>query len=451
MPDEPQHAVRDGDYRVIYVVGKKGLYKFFPDSAHIAMMKPVDVGAGEQGYMVGYGMLTTFPPAGGVRILIPTRNTSPGGVWVLQPSGWILKNGSGGSHPLPEGWDWFKIAASPLSGNNFMVLGHKFGGDITSTGEAYPDGRFVDRDDLVSPGWITNDGGDNWFPVVMQAPYLFSGNTGGWVAWNENVYLVYDNAGRPLIFALTPGIGNFNLPGLAQWWGLTSLLQVRGAAWDGTTAQGPNYFGNTDAESAYGLTFGANGEAVMSAAWGRGVAETTVAWGAPDTPGTLPVTGAHFIGTGTTPLQSLDTLGSDHLQIVGVGADGIYYSPNYKTTPHYLVVPNFSDADKFSSVASTLDGVMAVSSTGIYRIADIASGSTPELGIATAPTRITSSRQLLRQIVGGRLPASDVLDATKLAQFVVFDGDSWTTVDGPADAAGRNLQLSLTTIAVTEG
>lgn len=458
--DLPKHAIRDGDYRVIYVVGHKGLYKYFPDANYIAMMKNIDFAGGEVGQMVGYGALTTFPPAGGVRVLIPTRDTSPGGLWILDnianaSTAWILKNGgasTGGANPLPEGWEWHGVAASPVSGKVILLLGHKIGNEITATA-MFPTGMIVDSVDNVSPMWLTIDGGDNWHPVPLPAPYLYSGNTSGWRNWDESTYLTFSDTGTPLLFALTYGVGNFDLPGLAQWWGNPTAMQVRAAAYDGVSAQGPYYFGNTDAETALGLTFGSAGEAVMSAHWGgsTGPQLTSIGWTVPNAHGTLPITGANYVGSEDVSLYSLDTIGADRLGIVGVGVDGLYYSADYRTVAPVVTVTHLAVDDLFTSCCVTLEGVVAVSSSGVYLIRDIASGTTPELQIARTPGRITSARQLLRRIIAARIPASDVLEGTNVAQFVVFDGDSWTTIDGPSDLTGRNAKLAITAIAVTEG
>lgn len=69
MPDRANHAIRDGDLPIVYISGDKGLYKFFPDSGQIALMKAV---AGDEiAYMAAYGSLTrrTLPIAIAVELV----------------------------------------------------------------------------------------------------------------------------------------------------------------------------------------------------------------------------------------------------------------------------------------------------------------------------------------------------------------------------------------------
>lgn len=55
-PDEANHAIRDGDLRIVYIAGKRGVYKLFPDSGEIFLMKGIE--ADEIAHMVGYGALS---------------------------------------------------------------------------------------------------------------------------------------------------------------------------------------------------------------------------------------------------------------------------------------------------------------------------------------------------------------------------------------------------------
>lgn len=469
MPDEPQHAVRDGDYRVIYVVGKKGLYKFFPDSAHIAMMKPVDVVGGEQGYMVGYGQLTTFPPAGGVRILIPTNaSASPGGLWILEvaepgsslPTRWVLKNGAAGANALPAGWDWWQVAASPTNGNTITMFGCS--PNTGDSGESsihataqWPDGFYQDTHNGLSPLWMTNDGGDNWFEVLLPVSYISTDN--GVNPTDARIFpftarLNYNDVNTPLLVVNVRGLTNFFgslLDGLVHWYGNPADLNVIGNDFDGTThrywaTDGIIFFGHIHTEP-FGITYGPGGEAVISGSWGDAYG-SHVGWSAdiitPPYPDAVYLPGP--------ALTSIDTIGKS-TAIVGIFGGDIYYSADYHSIEPMLVVPKLSGED-FTWLAATLEGVVAVSNSGIYLISDIVSGSTPVLQLAKQTVNLYSARQLLRRIVVGRSAWTPFTGDDGIpANFAIYDGDSWTTIDGPADLQGLNGKLSSTALTVTEG
>lgn len=79
-PDQANHAIRDGDFPIVYIAGDHGLYKYFPDSGEIYLMKGIDYEAGERGLMVGYAALTRKPPVGGILeiVIMPTVATGVG-------------------------------------------------------------------------------------------------------------------------------------------------------------------------------------------------------------------------------------------------------------------------------------------------------------------------------------------------------------------------------------
>jgi hypothetical protein len=113
MPDRPNHAVRDGDYGVIYVATDKYLCKYFPHAKKAFVM--LKLAAGEQGRMVGYGKL--FNGSGPVKgvYLIPTFDDTPSGVWMhTEAQGWTFKGG------LPDG-QYTHVVANPRFPNQWIV------------------------------------------------------------------------------------------------------------------------------------------------------------------------------------------------------------------------------------------------------------------------------------------------------------------------------------------
>jgi hypothetical protein len=67
-PDVANHAIRDGNYPIVYIAANGGLYKYFPDSGEIHLMKAIE--ATDQGYMVGYAGLTKLPVITGILELV---------------------------------------------------------------------------------------------------------------------------------------------------------------------------------------------------------------------------------------------------------------------------------------------------------------------------------------------------------------------------------------------
>jgi hypothetical protein len=414
-----------------------------------------------------------FPPAGGVRILIPTTAAAnPGGLWVhtvdKDADGnnigkWVLKNGAGGAHPLPAGRSWTYVAASPISGNTIMIFGaapwsgESGDGNIHAT-DQWPDGFFQDRTDGLSPLWLTNDGGDSWFEVPLPVPTipLYPGQTADQARiFPDRVRLSFSNENTPMVLANIRGGGNFFgalWDALAHWWGDPTSLKVIANNFNGTAediygSTGVIYFGHVNTDP-YGLSHGVLGEAIVSANWGDAYG-ARVGWSA-DVMSAPPYPDAVYLDP--PALQSLDTLVNPLTAIIGIASGDIYYSSDYHNTAPVATVGKVDTLNPYLLTAATAAGIVAVNSDGIYHINDVANGSTPILGIAIRPTSLVSSRQGARQVVAGRMQyAGSTGDDIIPANFVIFDGDSWTTLPGPTDPQGLNMYLSLTGIAVTEG
>lgn len=471
--DLPKHAIRDGDYRVIYVVGHKGLYKYFPDANYIAMMKNIDFAGGEVGQMVGYGALTTFPPAGGVRILIPTTIAAiPGGLWVhtvakdttgTNVGTWVLKNGASGPNPLPSGWQWHNVAASPKNGNTIALYGFSVNDGNRPT-DWFPSGFVQDTASGKSPLWLTNDGGDNWFECPLPAPKTYASvlPSDGHIDNNE-VWLTFNDVNTPILFCKFVG-----LTGACMWWGDPVALKVRSTMFDGTDTlpdssgfdvPGDNdyYFGTNVDTGFNSMVHGINGEMIATGNFGTHTSDIPpwpglrVMWVA-DPLTAPPYPGAHWHERDLA-LQSLDRMTAPNVAIVGIGSDGgIYYSSDYHTERPSLALARADETLSWQNVVATAEGIVATRADGTYAINDIASGGAPVLAHATRPINLTSSRQGARRIVAGRMSYSGGTgDDTIPSNYLIYDGDSWTTLVGPTDVQGLNAKLSTTAIAVTEG
>lgn len=168
MPiDTPQHAVRDGQYRIIYVVGNRALYKMYVDVKG-AIHPMLNVGGDEQGHMVGYAGFGT-KPAPVAEVLLPTVGANPGGVWHYQPGlGWALKNNG-----LPVGIYWQWLATNPYNPGEWLLRGN------TATHTKYQQptsapiatgGGLVMWGSFNAPLWHTTDFGETWYPIYV--PYV---------------------------------------------------------------------------------------------------------------------------------------------------------------------------------------------------------------------------------------------------------------------------------------
>jgi hypothetical protein len=124
-PDVANHAIRDGNYPIVYIAANGGLYKYFPDSGEIHLMKAIE--ATDQGYMVGYAGLTKLPVITGILELVVMPILPTGGItsdqdWIrhfVPGDGWLKKT------PPAAGQIWKDINISKLNPNNWLAyVGH---------------------------------------------------------------------------------------------------------------------------------------------------------------------------------------------------------------------------------------------------------------------------------------------------------------------------------------
>jgi hypothetical protein len=175
--DLPMHAVRDGDVRVIYVVGNRGgLYKFWPDTNEIMLMKGINYPT-EAGHMVGYAGLAEYvAPAGTAEILVPTSGwSSPGGVWNYL-TGELLNNG------LPAGEGWIDLKANWADPNEWLLLAG-IAQQVAGTNILTPLGNH--------PLWYTADAGANWQAIPLTQTTI---NFGTWNNYEALTSIVWSRA-----------------------------------------------------------------------------------------------------------------------------------------------------------------------------------------------------------------------------------------------------------------
>lgn len=183
-PDKANMAIRDGDFPLVYIAADGGLFKYFPASGEVAMMKKVDSAAGEQGLMVGYGALNKRGAAT-IELVCPGFTYSgTGGIWHHVPGvGWRWLHETNGLPP-DDRYLVRNVAISPQNPNVWvaMVNGRSVGtnyqynydaasGQVwcrhASSSDGFPDER-------ISPFYLSTDGGTTWAAVVVDltAPAL---------------------------------------------------------------------------------------------------------------------------------------------------------------------------------------------------------------------------------------------------------------------------------------
>lgn len=240
-PDQANHAVRDGDYPIVYIAGDLGgLYKYFPDSGEIYLMQPIDSDAGERGLMVGYAALTRVPPVAGILelVVMPTAASSldkvahfvPGDGWILknppathrpwsdvtissrQPDNWVAytkETRSWGSQDLfasgTNGNSWVRVDLeesgsnvivyfaqwSPHADNFLWVAGRTAGGGVEGSADVWYGNPFsgeLNRINVISPP--RRHTGFYGIAVMENGTLLLRGRTGGSLDQTWPVYNV---------------------------------------------------------------------------------------------------------------------------------------------------------------------------------------------------------------------------------------------------------------------
>lgn len=160
-PDIPQHAIRDGDYRIIYVTGTKALYKMFVDTGEILVFK--EVAEDGQGWMAGYAGLGKTPK---FELLLPAYGSSVPphvdvqGVWHYKDATWTRKF-------VGFSADLDIIAVVTRNAIEWVAMAAR-GGGLNKTTYPINSGAITLQDDTETPFWYTNDAGAHWVPVSVS-------------------------------------------------------------------------------------------------------------------------------------------------------------------------------------------------------------------------------------------------------------------------------------------
>jgi hypothetical protein len=175
--DTPQHAIRDGEFRIVYVTGNKGLYKYFPDTNQILMFKPA--GTGNQGHMAGYAGYGG-PPKGLLEIIVTNYDVAAGtgapvGDKHIPSVGWLP---FGNSDTLAPGVRrWTSPATNPFNPDEVLILGHETYGLNISEGRILGHGPGCEL--VAGPTcdeakiWYSDDGCETFVPfkdVTLNMP-----------------------------------------------------------------------------------------------------------------------------------------------------------------------------------------------------------------------------------------------------------------------------------------
>lgn len=422
------HAIRSGAGDWVYAACDGALRKWLPrqDVAYDVriMTSP------QRALAVGYGSARVpVIPAVGIELLIPTRNTTPGGLWRYRDGSWTLH--AGGVGGLPSGWTWTVVAADPANRDRLLMWGY--------TTYIYANaGAMKDQGTGLSPLWSSTNGGVTWSAVSLPIPTNYIGDDSQ--VRPETPIIRFASDGSLLLFAQVAGIGNFfgaPDPGLALWRGPLGAVTVIGAI-DGNRP----LFGDTTGVSRAGLAALPDGAAALGANWGSrtGAAGEQIAYLTAAASGITA-----YRGTGNGELDVIDGLAV----VARVGAN-LYYSANLATTNTALAIAGGAAPSNGAqaSVVASKDQVFTNTSTGILRVTSIASGPASSTVSAAVVWTLTRARQAGATAIAGRMTHNDVSNGGEQAQFAVYDGATWATIAGPAAADARNINLAILALEV---
>jgi hypothetical protein len=436
--DIPQHAVRDGDYRVIYVVGNRALYKMFPDAGQIMVMLPVE--ATEQGHMVGYAGLSTFAEPIGVRLLIPTKGApfGKGGVWDSGGGVWAL-------HPVPEmiqGWDFTHIVVNPTDTNHWVILGSDPSGTVGTVGSSGTNpstgGTVVDRTTGASPLWETKDGGTTWTQIVLPSPDLFSVESSSRLI-ADNTFLAFSQGGVLAVFTPYVGIGSLGVnPGLAFWAGVTPSMSLRFADVDNLGT-----WGDTTNVHALGLAGASGTEFLIAANFGSRSNAQRFELAVVAGPGAAP----SYITDTDTIRYSEVAVSPSGAYIAGSLDDHMYAASNYHNAPEMV-----ADLGTVNSLAYTIDGIfVGVDDSGNSGIYHAFAPNGPYTNVVPGRVyRVVRAVGRTMRTVVARSFYNEFIQADEQSAFEVFENGVWGEVPGPADPDATNIYLSTAGLACIE-
>lgn len=407
MPDQANHAIRDGNYPIVYIAGELGgLYKYFPDSGEIFLMKGIDTEAGERGRMVGYGALTLKPPVSGVLELVVMPIVPQGGAGADQDKirhfipgdGWISKT------PPAPGRSWQDLNISPINANNWVAY--------TGARQAWAD------NDL----WVTANNGASWTRVAMQT----SGSqvTVYWAGWSPHAADFLWVAARTETGDGTADVWYGN-PFTETLTRVAILPSRRRARW-------------------YGVAVMDNGDLVLRGHTGGALASTHTNPGYVVHPDGTRITYATTIPSG--PQQVINLLGTDNILDVAGEDRTLYKAETYETANYTSTGLNTTtEGDSANTIGQGARGYLEVltgmrwftgrppGNEGIKEITN-PFGSPSILtsygaGFPVGSVRADSQSRTALAAMSKRLGQS-----TGQALFYVFSEGAWAEMAGPEDA-----------------
>jgi len=390
VADRPNHAVRDGDYPIVYVATDKYVCKYFPHAKQSFIM--LKLAPGEQGRMVGYGAL--FNGAGPIKgvYLIPTFDDAPSGVWMhTEASGWTFKGGLASAQ-------YTHVIANPRFPDQWIVWNQTF---APITGVYY-----------------TLDSGATWNVLNISSPVegAWEAITGAWFEFSLDGSEVLCNATLQY-----PAGGGLN-------YGRVTIL--RGTLVDGIVDVGTTlyYQGIRGMDTSPPLPGDAGDIGFFHGiSYSAGLREA--AYGYYDAANTL-----HEIGRVPGSFAPVSDRDPQRVVAVGSGAyyalflDQIIYSDDYRTAPAKAIT---ASEIGYRALALTADFTIFVArlSSGVLR-GSAASGSvslTPDTGVPDTERIIAlrADRQTRRIVIARPFRA---------AYSYVYDGSAWTLLPAPDTA-----------------
>ena len=154
MSVQVNHAIRDGDYRLVYIAAADGVYKLFVDTGELALMHPVAVG--ETGYMVGYGALSRANVPVPVSVELVLTPLKPTGYGYTNPK-YVFRH-----YQPATGWreiqppvpnvPWYGTRVNKFNKNKWVVWSIE---------------QALEANTLL---YVTDDAGATWTHVILDSP-----------------------------------------------------------------------------------------------------------------------------------------------------------------------------------------------------------------------------------------------------------------------------------------
>jgi hypothetical protein len=204
VPSTPNHAVRDGEFPLVYIAADNGLYKHFTDINVVVLMKGLT--GDEFGYKVGYaGWLVPREPDLMTREYITTTDdTNAPGVWHLKDGVWTNKTGN-----LPTDNRLHFVTANPAVPGTWAAY---YSNNGTADVDIGAGGKIVAPNGATySAYWVTNDSGATWREIDVTIDLSWEADA-PWVTYAPGASIEWSHDGTRLCIPFVLNRGPNGVP-----------------------------------------------------------------------------------------------------------------------------------------------------------------------------------------------------------------------------------------------